>query len=62
MPSSGCPGEGARVEALAIRSFTLLINALKEGDYATASGLQAEMYDKVEELKSLYDAYAKNII
>ena len=42
--------------------FTLLINALNEGDYATASGLQVEMYDKVEELKVLYDAYRKNMI
>lgn len=42
--------------------FTLLINALNEGDYATASGLQVEMYDKVEELKSLYDSYSKNMI
>ena len=42
--------------------FTLLINALNEGDYATASGLQVEMYDKVEELKSLYDSYVKNMI
>ncbi len=42
--------------------FTLLINALNEGDYATASGLQVEMYDKVEELKTLYDAYHKNMI
>ena len=42
--------------------FTLLINALNEGDYATASGLQVEMYDKIEELKALYDAYRKNMI
>ena len=42
--------------------FTLLTNALNEGDYATASGLQVEMYDKVEELKALYDTYAKNMI
>lgn len=42
--------------------FTLLINALNEGDYATASGLQVEMYDKIEELKALYDAYSKNMI
>ena len=42
--------------------FTLLINALNEGDYATASGLQVEMYDKVEELKALYDSYSKNMI
>lgn len=42
--------------------FTLLINALNEKDYATASGLQVEMYDKVEELKSLYDEYTKNMI
>ena len=42
--------------------FTLLINALNEGDYAAASGLQVEMYDKVEELKALYDSYVKNMI
>lgn len=42
--------------------FTLLINALNDGDYATASGLQVEMYDKIEELKSLYDSYKKNMI
>ena len=42
--------------------FTLLINALNEGDYEMASGLQVEMYDRIEELKSLYDAYVKNII
>jgi len=42
--------------------FTLLINALNEGDYATASGLQVEMYDKIEELKALYDSYSKNMI
>lgn len=62
MPSSGCPGEGLRAEAFVIRPCTLLINALKEGDYATASSLQAEMYDKVEEFKSLYDSYIENII
>ena len=42
--------------------FTLLIKALNEGDYAVASGLQVEMYDKIEELKALYDAYIKNMI
>jgi len=42
--------------------FTLLTNALNEGDYETASGLQVEMYDKIEELKALYDVYVKNII
>ena len=42
--------------------FTLLINALNEGDYETASSLQVEMYDKIEELKALYDVYVKNII
>ena len=42
--------------------FTLLTTALEEGDYATASGLQVEMYDKIEELKKLYDAYKKNMI
>jgi len=42
--------------------FTLLIGALETGDYATASGLQVEMYDKMAELHSLYDAYSKNMI
>lgn len=62
MPSSGCPEEGTRVEALAICPFTRFINALKEGDYATASSLQAERYDKVEEFRSLYDSYIENMI
>lgn len=42
--------------------FTLLTEALEEEDYATASGLQVEMYDKMQELKTLYVAYKKNII
>ncbi|MBB5335394.1 glutamine synthetase [Pectinatus brassicae] len=42
--------------------FTLLIKALNEGDFATASGLQVEMYDKMEELKSLYADYKMNMI
>lgn len=42
--------------------FTLLVNALEAGDYATASGLQVEMYDKMEELKHLYVAYKQNMI
>ena len=42
--------------------FTLLVRALEAGDYAAASGLQVEMYEKMEELKSLYDAYVKNMI
>ena len=42
--------------------FTLLSNALKSGDYATASNLQIEMYDRMEELKALYSAYKRNII
>lgn len=42
--------------------FTLLVNALHENDYATASGLQVEMYDKIQELKALYTAYTKNMI
>ena len=42
--------------------FTQLINALNSGDYATASGLQVEMYDKMEELKALYAAYKANMI
>lgn len=42
--------------------FTLLIKALEENDFATASGLQIEMYDKMEELKSLYTNYKVNMI
>lgn len=42
--------------------FTLLAIALEEEDYATASELQVEMYDKVEELKGLYEIYKKNMI
>ncbi|MBQ9442059.1 MAG: glutamine synthetase [Selenomonadaceae bacterium] len=42
--------------------FTRTINALNEGDFDLASKLQVEIYDKIEELKLLYDAYEKNII
>ena len=42
--------------------FTLLISALESGDLAAASGLQVEMYEKMQELHSLYDAYVKNMI
>lgn len=42
--------------------FTLISSALVEGDFATASGLQVEMYDKVQELKALYEVYKRNII
>ena len=42
--------------------FTLLIKALNENDFATASGLQIEMYDKMEELKALYSDYKMNMI
>jgi len=42
--------------------FTRLIDALNGGDYETASALQVEMYEAVEELKSRYDAYRKNMI
>ena len=41
--------------------FTLLINSLNSGDFSTASKLQVEIYNKVEELKQLYDVYSKNI-
>ena len=41
--------------------FTRLSNALKSEDFSTASKLQVEMYDKVEELKQLYDEYSKNM-
>ena len=42
--------------------FTTLANALEEGDYALASSLQVEMYDKMEQLKSLYREYRRNLI
>ena len=42
--------------------FTQLINALNAGEYDKASRLQVEIYEKIEELKILYDAYEKNII
>ena len=42
--------------------FTRLTNALNSGDFATASKLQVELYDKIEELKQLYDEYVKNNI
>lgn len=42
--------------------FTQLITALNCGKYDKASELQTEIYNKVEELKTLYDAYEKNII
>lgn len=42
--------------------FTRLTNALNSGDFATASKLQVEMYDKIEQLKALYDDYVNNNI
>lgn len=42
--------------------FTQLISALNSGDFATASSLQVEMYDKMEELKALYATYKDNMI
>ena len=42
--------------------FTRLISSLNSGDYAEASKLQVEIYDKIEELKALYDSYEKNMI
>lgn len=42
--------------------FTRLIEALETGKYDKASRLQIEIYEKIEELKLLYDAYEKNMI
>lgn len=42
--------------------FTRLIKALETGKYDEASDLQIVIYQKIEELKSLYDAYEKNMI
>lgn len=38
-----------------------IINALDSGDYQTASDLQVEMNDKVEELNNLYIMYKRNL-
>lgn len=42
--------------------FTRLTNALNGDDFATASKLQVEMYDKIEELKRLHEEYVRNNI
>ena len=42
--------------------FTQLINALHSENYPQASKLQIEIYEKIEELKNLYDAYEKNML
>lgn len=42
--------------------FTKLINALNSKKYSEASKLQVEIYEKIEELVALYDAYEKNLI
>lgn len=42
--------------------FTRLIEALHEGDCVVASALQVEMYDRIEELKRLYEVYQQNMI
>lgn len=42
--------------------FTLIREAFAQGDKDTASGLQVEMYNKMEELKVAYKVYTDNII
>lgn len=42
--------------------FTQLITALNKEKFDKAAKLQVKIYSKIEELKSLYDAYEKNII
>lgn len=42
--------------------FTRLANSLNNGDFATASKLQVEMYDKIELFKHLHEEYVKNNI
>lgn len=37
--------------------FSLVEEALNDGDYETASALQIEMYDRIEELKVMYAEY-----
>ena len=41
--------------------FTRIVDALREEDYDTASALQIEMNDKMEELEAKYANYSKNI-
>ena len=41
--------------------FTRIVDALRSGDYDTASELQIEMNDKMEELEDKYANYSKNI-
>ncbi len=42
--------------------FTRINNAINSGDYATASNLQIEMSDKIDELKAAYAQYKQNIL
>ncbi|MBP2652942.1 MAG: glnA 3 [Firmicutes bacterium] len=50
-------------DSLATKSlFTRIREAVQAGDFATASGLQIEMSNKIEELKALYNLYKRNII
>ena len=42
--------------------FTRIKEAFKQGDKDTASALQVEMYNKMEELKVAYKVYTDNII
>lgn len=42
--------------------FTRLNSAISAGDYDKASTLQVEMYGKIEELKTLYAQYKRNMI
>ena len=42
--------------------FTRLIRALESGKFDEASQLQIVIYEKIEELKALYDCYEKNMI
>lgn len=42
--------------------FTRLIRALETGKFDEASELQIVIYEKIEELKALYDCYEKNMI
>lgn len=52
----------AKDTASGLSLFTRLTNAMHEGDYDTASTLQIEMNEKMEELEAAYLEYTKNII
>lgn len=52
----------AKDTGIQLSLFTRIRNAVFDGNYETASQLQIELSEKVEELKALYSHYQRNII